>query len=81
LLQAQASNNRFDQALATLKRAVEVNVYVALCRYHLASVYYLMERYDEAMAELEYLMILVPQESMVPILMAKVSQSFITKML
>lgn len=60
-------------ALDTFNEALQINPKSAVCKFHRASLYYNSGRYQEALAELQELQGLVPKESSVFYLTAKVS--------
>lgn len=64
-------------ALDTFNEALQINPKSAVCKFHRASLYYNSGRYQEALAELQELQGLVPKESSVFYLTAKVSSTFI----
>lgn len=59
-------------ALDTFNEALQINPKSAVCKFHRASLYYNSGRYKEALAELQELQGLVPKESSVFYLTAKV---------
>lgn len=64
-------------ALDTFNEALQINPKSAVCKFHRASLYYNSGRYEEALAELQELQGLVPKESSVFYLTAKVSSNII----
>ena len=68
-----------DKALETLNVALSKAPQNPLCKFEKASILFSIERFDEALVELNELKVLVPKESPVFFLMGKVSHVFILK--
>lgn len=76
LQQVQNALQKPYTALDTFNEALQINPKSAVCKFHRASLYYNSARYQEALAELQELQGLVPKESSVFYLTAKVSSTF-----
>jgi len=68
----QNALGRTERSLVTFTDALRVNPTDPLCKFHRASVLFAVNRLDEALAELEELKTIVPKESLVHFLVAKV---------
>jgi anaphase-promoting complex subunit 3 len=68
----QHALNRTDKALDTFAKALSNNPNDPLCKFHRASVLFAVNRLDDALLELEELKQIVPKESLVYFLIAKV---------
>ncbi|CAF3821508.1 unnamed protein product [Rotaria magnacalcarata] len=69
---AQHKCNRSEGALALLNDALRIDSKNALCKFHKAGLLLHLERYHEALAELEQLRQIAPKESLVYYLLSKV---------
>lgn len=69
---AQHKCNRSDNALTLLNDALKIDPKNALCKFHKAGLLLHLERYQEALAELEELRQIAPKESLVYYLLSKV---------
>ena len=68
----QSALNRPEKSLETFALALENNKNDPLCKFHRASVLFAVNRLDDALAELMQLLTIVPKESLVHFLIAKV---------
>lgn len=64
-----------DESLATLNRAISMDPKNPLCKFHRASVYFSLDKHEEALKDLEELKEIVPKESLVYFLIGKVSSN------
>ncbi|CAF0987814.1 unnamed protein product [Rotaria sp. Silwood1] len=69
---AQHKCNRSEGALALLNDALKIDSKNALCKFHKAGLLLHLERYHEALTELEQLRQIAPKESLVYYLLSKV---------
>lgn len=69
----QHALKKSDLALQTLNKAIEMDSNNALCKFHRASIKFSMDDYKSALAELDELKQIVPEESLVYFLIGKVS--------
>lgn len=72
MLQVLHALGKPERSLETFKRALEANKNDPLCKFHRASVLFGTGKLDEALDELEELKEIVPKESLVYFLIAKV---------
>lgn len=68
----QHALKRSSEAITTLDRAITIDSRNALCKFHRASILFATDRHREALQELEEVKNIVPKESAVYFLMAKV---------
>ncbi|XP_035214757.1 cell division cycle protein 27 homolog [Stegodyphus dumicola] len=61
-----------DASLATLNKAIAMDPKNPLCKFHRASVYFSLDKHEEALKDLEELKEIVPKESLVYFLIGKV---------
>ena len=73
----QHALKKVDQALKTLNEAIELDPNNFLCKYHRASINFLIGRNDEALREFEELKNIIPKESLVYYSIGKVIFNFI----
>jgi anaphase-promoting complex subunit 3 len=69
---AQHKCNRSESALTLLNDALKIDSKNALCKFHKAGLLLHLERYQEALTELEELRQIAPKESLVYYLLSKV---------
>jgi anaphase-promoting complex subunit 3 len=72
-LQVQHALQKTEKAMETLNSALQKAPQNPLCKFERASILFSVERFDEALVELNQLKVLVPKESPVYFLMGKVS--------
>ena len=70
--QVQHALQKTDKAMDTLNGALQKAPQNPLCKFERASILFSVERFDEALVELNQLKVLVPKESPVYFLMGKV---------
>jgi anaphase-promoting complex subunit 3 len=71
-VQVQNALGRTEKSLSTFGLALRLNGSDPLCKFHRASVLFAVNRLEEALEELEELKMIVPKESLVHFLIAKV---------